>query len=215
MDGKTIAMAGAVFVGGFCVAALAANLFEPHTQIKVQPMTANLAPTFKRVPQQGEPGAPTEAEMAAVQRQNDQVMENFRTGNFSDSQISEGADDAPLNEGHYFHTVIEQYNGIDRWRPASGMKVACFAGRSNKATVHAIAHFDAAHFSQHVATLNEWVFSGCSDALGMGHVQGATTELNQTRYLKTLLAMVPDTAEYAAQRQDLGQQIKKRGFFGG
>ena len=215
MDGKTIAMAGAVFVGGFCVAALAANLLEPHTQITVQPVTATVEPTFKRVPQQGEPGAPTEAELADVQRRNDQALQNFSTGNVPDSQILEGADDAPLDEGHYFHTVIDQYEGIDRWKPAGAMKVACFSGRSNKASVHSIAHFDAGHFSQHVASLNEWVFSGCSDALGMGHVKGSTTELNQTRYLKTVLAMMPDTADFSAQRQDISQQIKKHGFFGG
>ncbi len=213
MDTKTLIMAAGVFGAGFVVSAVVAHLLEPHTRVEVRPMTATIDTTFHKVSEEE-----AAADDGASQRTADQLMEDMRTGNVPDSAISEGADDAPPIDGHYFQTIVTQYNGIDKWRPAQpGMRIACFSGRQGKATTHFIVHYDGEHMAAHDASLNEWVFSGCSDSVHIGYATQATHELNATQYLKARLSMVPPTADFAATRAQLAEQIKTagaKGFFG-
>ena len=208
MDRQALFWAGLALLGGFGGAAAGVYIFSPHASVTLAPM----APTSEAIFRPAAPGTPQEdATAESIKRR---FVENFRTGNFSDAQISENSDDAPPSENHAFFNIIADYNGIDRWRPGVSGKIACIAERRNGATVHTIAYFSETSFESHVASLNEWVFGGCSDSSHIGRATGATAELNALRYLQARRSLLPATPTYAQAREALTAEIKKHNVFG-
>ena len=211
MDRQALFWAGLALLGGFGGAAAGVYIFSPHASVTLAPL-APMAPTSEATFKPAAPSTPEED--ATAERIKRQFMETFRTGAFSDAEISENSDDAPPSENHAFFNVIADYNGIDRWRPGVSGKIACIAERRNGATVHTVAYFSETSFESHVASLNEWVFGGCSDRSHIGLVTGTTAELDALRYLQTRRSLLPATPAYAQAREALTAEIKKHNFFG-
>ena len=205
MDKTTLWLSGSIFVMVFAGVIAGPAIMDATNRPHLQRLSTRVDDKFERyVPPAGQTEAERVAGAKASRALQDKLMAQMRNGTVPDELISEGADDAPGQEGDVFYASFSPQTGPFRGKTSGGNSVDCFAARVGGKTQHIVIKTQGGTVETHDPdNLNGWVFSNCSDGLKIG-----AHRLSPAKYLKTRIALLPDTLAYQPQKAALQARLK-------